>query len=261
MTARAEAAERTRDAFLGGRVTLVQPRDGHRAGLDAALLQALVPADAAGLAIDLGAGVGTVAFAVAARAPALSAIGIERDPDLVACGLQALALPENSGFAKRARLIVADIGSPQLLMDRIGLAEESADWVLMNPPFDPKGGGTRSPDPRRRAAHVGAEGLIAAWSAAAATLLRRGGTLGLIHRAEALQTVLSALSPQFGGIRVIPVHPAAGAPATRILVTALRGRRTPLSIAPGLVLHATGGAWTPEADALLRGEAELPLSA
>jgi len=81
--------EQTVDAFLGGLVTLVQPRKGHRAGLEAALLQALVPSDAAGLAIDLGAGVGTVAFSVAARVSTLSVVGVELDADLVALGLQA----------------------------------------------------------------------------------------------------------------------------------------------------------------------------
>ena len=38
------APNRAVDAFLGGRLRLVQPSKGHRAGLDAALLQALVPA-------------------------------------------------------------------------------------------------------------------------------------------------------------------------------------------------------------------------
>jgi tRNA1(Val) A37 N6-methylase TrmN6 len=257
VSAKAEAEELTRDAFLGGCVTLVQPRDGHRAGLDAALLQALVPADATGLAVDLGAGVGTVAFSIAARARSLSAIGVDRDADLVACGRAALALPANAGFADRVRLVAAEIGEAPTLSARIGVAAGGADWVLMNPPFDRDGRVSRSPDARRRAAHVAADGLIGAWTARAAALLKPGGALGLIHRAAALADVLQALSPHFGGVRVLPVHPKAGAAASRILVTARRGARAPLTLAPGLVLHATGGAWTPEAGAVLRGEAEL----
>ncbi len=127
----------------------------------------------------------------------------------------------------------------------------------MNPPFDNEGSGTRSPDPLRRAAHIARDGLLAAWAAAAAALLKPGGTIGMIHRAEALAEVLQALSPDFGGALVRPVHPKAGAAASRVLVTARRGRRSPLAILPGLTLHAAGDAWTPEADALLRGETEL----
>ncbi len=253
----------TRDAFLGGKVVLVQPRGGHRAGLDAALLQALVPATAAGLAVDLGTGVGTVAFSIAARAAGLSVIGVERDSGLVACGREALALPENTAFKERVRLVAAQIGAPDALVARTGLAAGNADWVLMNPPFDPEGRGSRSPDARRRAAHVAEEGLLDAWAKTAAALLKPGGALGLIHRAAALADVLNVLSRDFGDIRVIPVHPTLGAAASRILVAARRGRRTPLTIAPGLVLHHDAGdkrgAWTRQADAVLRGEAELTI--
>jgi tRNA1(Val) A37 N6-methylase TrmN6 len=254
VTANAAVAEaRTRDAFLGGRVTLVQPRKGHRAGLDAGLIQALVPATATGTAVDLGTGVGTVAFSLAARASGLSVIGVERDPDLIACGIEALALPENAAFAGRVRLIEANVSDMHAIREAAG----DADWVLMNPPYDREAAGSRSPDPRRREAHVAAEGLLRGWVATAAALLKPGGTLALIHRAEALADVLGALSPQFGGVRVIPVHPAIDAVASRILVTGRRGRRSPLAIAPGVVLHEAGGAWTPVADAVLRGAAEL----
>ena len=85
--------DHTIDAFLGGRVVLLQPRKGHRAGLDAALLQALVPNDAHGLAIDLGTGVGTVALSLAARAPELRTAGVERDASLVALAQAALLRP------------------------------------------------------------------------------------------------------------------------------------------------------------------------
>lgn len=249
--------EQTVDAFLGGLVTLVQPRKGHRAGLDAALLQALVPSDAAGLAIDLGAGVGTVAFSVAARVSTLSVVGVERDATLLALGLQALALPENARFARRLRLVAADVSPARDLAVRLGLGDRTADFVLMNPPFDEEGRGTRSPDARRRDAHVAASGLLKSWTASAVALLAPGGRLAFIHRADALAEALDVLSDGFGGVRIWPVHPSENAPASRILVTARRGSRAPLSISPGLNLHQADGKWTPHADAILRGKAEL----
>jgi tRNA1(Val) A37 N6-methylase TrmN6 len=249
--------DRSVDAFLGGRVTLVQPRKGHRAGLDAALLQALVPSDATGFAIDLGAGVGTVAFCLAARAEKLSVIGVERDADLVACGLEAMAREENASFADRVRLIEGDMAEPRALRERAGFGAAEADFVLMNPPFDPEGRVSGSPDERRRAAHVAAEGLIQSWSTSAAAWLKPNGILGLIHRADAVRDVLEALSRHFGGIKILPVHPAESAAAIRILVTAKRGSRAPAAILPGLVLHQAEGAWTPRADAILRGQGEL----
>jgi tRNA1(Val) A37 N6-methylase TrmN6 len=58
---------------------------------------------------------------------------------------------------------------------------------------------------------------------------------------------------------VRPIQPHADAPASRVLVRAVRGGRAPLLLLPALVLHPRGGApHTPEAEAILRGEADLP---
>jgi tRNA1(Val) A37 N6-methylase TrmN6 len=249
-------AERTTDAFLGGLVALVQPREGHRAGLDAALLQALVPADAEGRAVDLGAGVGTVAFAVAARVPGLRVTAVEREAALVACARDALALPANAGFADRVNVVEGDVTAS---LETLGLAERSADWVLLNPPFDAAGKVRASPDQVRARAHVAEPGALAAWRRTAAALARPGGTLGLIHRAAALDEVLETLADGFGDIRILPVHPARDQPAGRILVRARRESRAGLQLLPGLALHRPGGAWTEEADAILRGRMALTL--
>ena len=250
---------RTVDRFLDGRVTLVQPRTGHRAGLDAALLQALVPAEASGLAVDLGTGAGTIAFAVAARAPALSAVAVDRDPDILACAETALGLPENAAFAARVLLAQGDVENWRETLRTVGTAGGSADWVLMNPPFDAPGRVRQSPDAGRRSAHVSTSGALAGWCRTASALLRPGGTLGMIQRAAALPECLSALGTAFGEICILPVHPFVAAPARRVIVRARRASRAGLQIMPGLVLHQKGGAWTPEADAILRGRAELPL--
>jgi tRNA1(Val) A37 N6-methylase TrmN6 len=245
--------ERSMDAFLGGLVTLVQPRKGHRAGLDAALLQALVPGNATGRAVDLGAGVGTVGFCVAARAKAINVLGIERDADLVACGVQALRQPQNASFAKRVQLTEGDAAAS----GELALGGKKADWVLMNPPFQPEG--TASPDPRRRAAHQPGPDLLPTWIESAKDLLVPGGTLCLIHRGDALGEIVVALSPHFGGLRLWPVYPSETTPASRLLVTGRRASRAPLAIMPGLVLHEANGAWTLRADDILRGKAELAI--
>ena len=252
-------ADRSVDAFLGGLVTLVQPRRGHRAGLDAALLQALVPPTTSGHAVDLGAGVGTVAFCAAARAGALTVAGVERDAELVSCAVQALTLPDNAAFAGRVRLLQGDVAAPRGEREGLGLADASADWVLMNPPFDLPGRVRASEDNLRRSAHVAEPGGLAAWCRTAAGLAKPGGLLGMIHRTEALPEIIEALGGRFGDIRLVPVHPFAGEPAIRILVRARRGSRGGMQILPGIDLHQEGGSWTPFAGSVLRGEASIPI--
>lgn len=250
---RGDAPGRSVDRFLGGRVTLIQPVEGHRAGLDATLVQAAVPPDAKGHAIDLGAGTGAIAFALAARVPAIEVTAVERDTRLVALGCEALRLADNAHFAGRVSFVASDVS------EVAGQISRKADWVLMNPPFDDAARMRPSPKPSRRAAHSAADALLQDWIDVAAHLLKPGGRLALIHRPADIARIAEALAGRFGDVRVLPVHPAADRPAIRIVVQARLARRAPLTLLPGLILHQAGGAWTREADAVLRGEAALPI--
>jgi tRNA1(Val) A37 N6-methylase TrmN6 len=247
----------TVDRFLGGLVSLVQPTKGHRAGLDAALLQACVPAEATGLAVDLGTGCGVVAFSLAARATGLSVIGVDSDTDILALARRGLKRAENRAFAGRVRLVELDVAARREAREAAGLADGSVDFVLMNPPFDEPGTVRPSPDPARRRAHVGEEGGFEDWARTAAALCRSGGKVAVIHRADRLQEVLTALDGRFGALAVLPVHAHADRAAIRVLVHGARGSRAPLSILPGLTLHAADGTWTQTVEAILAGKRGL----
>jgi tRNA1(Val) A37 N6-methylase TrmN6 len=79
----------------------------------------------------------------------------------------------------------------------------------------------------------------------------------LIWRSDGLFNVLAALEPAFGAIEVRPVYPREQLPAIRILVTAVKASRGPLSLLPPLVLADVRGEPTPAAKALLRDGAAL----
>ena len=250
----------TLDRFLGGKVAILQPRTGHRAGLDAALLQAAVPAGSTDTALDFGTGVGAVAFSIAARSPAMRVFGLEIDTGLLALANEANSLPENAALAGRVAFACLDLSHGHGGRTAAGIAERLADWVVMNPPFNQKRAMARSPDRRRRVAHEAEDTLLDAWCRTAAALLRPGGRIALIHRPEAIAEVLDALTGRFGDIRINPVHPRAGVPAGRILVRGERGSRAPLQLLPALVVHETDGQFTAEADAILRGNSDISFS-
>lgn len=237
------------DALLGGRIRLLQPSRGHRAGTDAVLLAGAVPARAGERVADLGAGVGTAALALLARVDGAAAVMVEIDPELA--GLAAENARRN-GFAERAAAVVADVSA--LGRSGSGVAARSLDHVMANPPFNPETG-RRPRDARTALARVATGGLIAAWTAAAARLLRPGGTYTAILRPDALAELLPALAAGRLGSPVLRfVHPHADRPARRLLVQARAGGRGLLSVVPPLILHGGAGhAFTPEADAAHRG--------
>jgi len=72
--------ETSEDRLLGGRVRLMQPKAGYRAGADAALLAAACDARAGERVLDVGCGPGAVLLQAAVRRPEARFWGFERDP-------------------------------------------------------------------------------------------------------------------------------------------------------------------------------------
>jgi tRNA1(Val) A37 N6-methylase TrmN6 len=228
---------------LGGRVIVRQPETGFRAGLDAVMLAAAVPQ--AATALELGAGAGTASLCLAARMKNIVITGLEIDPDLVRLANENAAA---NGVADRVRFAAANIFALPLEFKR------EYDGVFLNPPFH--GEGQAPPDPERARALMD-EGALADWLAAGLKRVVSGGCLTAILRADRLNEALAALP--LGGITILPLWPRRAEAARRVLVQARKSSKAPLRLLPGLALHDETGAYTPDADAILRGESALAL--
>lgn len=248
----------SRDGFLGNQLLIDQPRAGsHRAGLDAVLLAASLPDGTTGHVVDLGAGVGVAGLAAAHRLPETNVTLIEIDPGLARIAEDNAAL--NATTAGRVRVVVADVLASAAERRAAGHLDDTADHLLMNPPFHPADRGRSSPSPLRASAYALHADAIDGWFRAAAAALKPSGTLTVIFRADELPRLLSAIGGRFGSLSLLPIHAHEGEPAHRLI---LRGRpqgRAPLRILPGVVLHAPDGSFRPDMDAVLRGAA-LPVS-
>lgn len=239
----------TTDRLLGGRITLVQPRRGYRVAVDPFILAACVPADFAGLALDLGCGTGAVALSLAALRPAARVIGVEREPATAAL---ARLSTEMSHLDDRVRIVTADIRASSDVAP-----PGRFDLVLANPPYLSLNRSSTPIEPTRSTAHEERHGGLPEFIEAARRALGHRGVFGLIHRADRLPEVLDALVPSFGSIHMVPIWPRQGAPAERVVVLAVKGGAAPAVLHAGLVLHETDGRYTGEADRVLRGEALL----
>ncbi len=231
------------ERFLNGRVTVRQPEHGFRAGLDAVMLAAAVPEGAT--ALELGAGAGTASLCLAARLPAIAITGIEIDQELVRLANDNAAA---NRMQERVRFAAANAFALPLEF------KYEYDCVLINPPFH--GEGQASPDPGRARALMD-DGSLDAWLEAGLKRVVSGGALTIILRADRLNEALAALPRT--GVGVLPLWPRSGEPARRVLVQARKASGAPFRLLAGLTLHDDSGAYTPEADAILRGEAALAL--
>jgi tRNA1(Val) A37 N6-methylase TrmN6 len=249
------ALDITEDAFLGGQLFLRQLKSGHRAGHDAVLLAAATSARQGDRVADLGAGVGAAGLAVARRVAGIDLVLVEIDTTLAG-----LARANATSNAIAADVIVLDVETYATAFAAAGLAADSVDAVLMNPPFNDPARHRRSPDDARGIAHVATETTLANWVHAARRILKSRGALTLIWRADGITEVLAALDHGFGSLEILPVHGDARQPANRLLIRAVKGGRAPTQIHPALMLNDESGVPNKRVQEILAGKGSLPLA-
>lgn len=235
----------TRDDFLGGKVKAYQPAQGYRAGVDAVLLAASVPAKPAETALELGCGVGVASLCLAARTGA-AVTGVEWDS-------RAAELAGRNGLD----VVHADlVALPQEIRER------SFHHVFCNPPYFDRGRGNKSDDAAREAAR-GEQTPLSVWLDVATKRLRPNGTLTVIQDISRLQDVLRSLDDRLGRVTVLPIASRVGQPARLVIVQAKKASRAPFSLLAPLILHkgerheADEETYTAEVREILRHGAQL----
>ena len=248
-------ADTTEDAFLGGQLRLRQPKSGHRAGHDAMLLAAATAAKAGDRVVEFGAGVGAAGLALARRVDGIELVLAEIDPDLAA-----LARENASRNAIIAGVVVLDVTSSTEHFASAGLVPDSVDAVLMNPPFNDAARHRASPDALRASAHVADHTTLESWVHPARRILKSGGALTLIWRADGIAEALAALARGFGSLAILPVHADAGSPAIRVLIRGVKGGKAPARVFSSLVLNDESGLPNKKVAEMLSGRRVLPLA-
>jgi tRNA1(Val) A37 N6-methylase TrmN6 len=163
--------------------------------------------------------------------------------------LAALANQNAAANDAKARFVAADIFALPVEMKR------DFDQVFCNPPFH--GEGQVSPNEMRATALMD-QGRLEEWLRIGLQRTISGGFFTAILRADRLNQALAALPEK--GVAVLPLWAKAGEAAKRVIVQARKGSNAPFTLLPGLVLHQVNGAWTSEADDVLRRGNPLALT-
>jgi tRNA1(Val) A37 N6-methylase TrmN6 len=219
------------------------------------LLAAATPARSGDRVVDLGAGVGAAGLALARRVDGLKLVLVEID-----LALAGLARGNAAANTISADVIVLDVTSDVGAFAAAGLAPDSIDVVLMNPPFNDPARHRASPDKARVSAHVATAATLESWVHASRRILKSGGILSLIWRADGLAEVLAALDRGFGSLKILPVHGEAAAPAIRVLIRATKGGKAPVQIHAALVLNDESALPNKQVQEILAGKGILPLA-
>ena len=208
------------------------------------MLAAAVPARAGQSALELGAGAGTASLCLAART-GIAITGLELDSGLVSLANENAAA---NSMGETVRFVEGDVLSPPDAL------KTSYDLVFANPPFH--GSGSAPPDPARARALMDKNGLMA-WLAAGLKRTISGGIFTAIIRADRAGEALAALPET--GVTLFPLWPRAELPAKRVILQVVKGSGAAFVLHPGLILHQKDGAYTSQAQAILRGGSALAL--
>lgn len=218
--------ETTQDAFLGGALTVRQPKHGYRAGVDPILLAASVPAMPGQSVLELGCGVGVASLALGWRVPGVQITGIEIQPDY------AELARENAVLNKIALTpITADLEHmPETVR------KTSFDHVFANPPYFDRAATSMAQDAGRERA-MGENTELRHWVAQAAKRVKPKGYLHFIFRADRMLDLMTDLPNALGSIVITPIVPRAGRDAVLVLVHMRKNGRAALRIESPIVMH------------------------
>lgn len=238
----------TLDAIFDGALTLEQPRDGHRFGIDSVILACQALHQPPGAILDVGCGCGVLALIAGHKHPHAHLFGLDIQTEFVAI---ARRNAERNALTDRTQFDVGDIRTstpPQW-------PEQGFALILMNPPYFPKGAGRLNPDDGKAIARHELHGDLAALLSASAVHLHKRGVLRMIYPAEATPRALDAARRaglKVGALR--PVHAFADQPARFILLELRRAGRQEMSLTPGLIMYTArpGRQYTPAITAMLQ---------
>ncbi|MEM6308538.1 MAG: methyltransferase [Pseudomonadota bacterium] len=215
-----------KDAFLGGKLQLWQPKKGYRAGIDPVLLAASVPAVHGQSVLDLGCGAGAVILSLATRVAGLKTSGLEKH-----AGFAALAQKNAIENAIELDVHCAAIeGLPN------SLKNQSFDHVVANPPYYDRTSGSRSTNPDRESA-LGEVTPIDVWVSIAAKRLKPKGYAHFILKADRLVDALSSFDKRLGSIEVLPIAARSARAAELVIIRARKEGRARFKLHAPFVLH------------------------
>ncbi|WP_164659403.1 tRNA1(Val) (adenine(37)-N6)-methyltransferase [Tropicibacter sp. Alg240-R139] len=242
----------TQNAFLGGRLTLFQPRDGYRAGVDPVLLASAVPARAGQSVLELGCGAGAAVLSLLTRVGGVRGHGVELQPEYADLARR--------NAAQNKLLLDVTCADLSALPDEV--RQQRFNHVIANPPYYRSGAHSPARDIGRSVALGGATPL-ATWVEVAARRLLPKGYLHVIQRIDRLPDLISACTGRLGSLEVLPLAARPGRAPALMILRARKEGKSPFRLHAPQILHhgdhhtADVESYVPEIRAVLRDGAIL----
>ena len=208
-------------------------------GMDAVLLSGFTRVRKDGRVLDLGTGTGIIPILLAAKTEASYIAGLEIQEESVLMARRSVSLNQLDG---RIEIIQGDIKEAADIF-----SAASFDVITSNPPYMTNQHGLANPyEPKNIARHevlCTLEDVVKA----AARLLRPGGSFFMIHKPFRLAEIMGVLMAyKLEPKRMRLVHPYVDKEPNMVMIEAVRGGRSRITIEPPLIVYREPGVYTDE---------------
>jgi tRNA1Val (adenine37-N6)-methyltransferase len=233
-------AEETLDTLFGGRLKVLQKKQGYRFSIDALLLAHFAEPDPDDRIIDLGTGCGIVSLILFFRKKSKKITGVEVQPSLADLAHRNAVLNRCSS---RFQVWEDDLRKLDQRVKR-----ESFDLVLTNPPYRRVGSGRVNLHAEKAIARHEVQATLGDVLRAAHYLLKDKGRLAMIYPASRFADLMRGLGKyHLEPKRIQFVHSHENDEARLVLVEALKEGHAQVKILPSFFLYDSQRNYTPAA--------------
>lgn len=225
------------DAFLNGRIRVVQECSGYRFSLDAVILAFYARPHKTDRILDLGTGCGIISLIMAYRQPDIFVYGVEVQRRLAVIAEQNVS---TNRMEDRIRILQMDM---KALTEK--MISGPVDLVVSNPPYRVPNSGRTNPDQQRAVARHEIKITLKEVVETARRMLKNKGRFLVIISAERLTDILTMLRLEsMEPKRIVMIHSRAGSDAKMVLVEGVKMGRSGLTIRPPLYIYKGDGIYT-----------------
>jgi tRNA1Val (adenine37-N6)-methyltransferase len=234
----------TFDTLFGGKIRLVQEKNGYRFSLDAILLAGFVRLRGGERVVDLGTGIGIVPLILAQKGEGGGEIvGVEIQEKLAEL---AQTNVHNNGLEDIIHIYQGDIKAIDDLF-----SPSSFDVVVTNPPYYRVSSGRINPSSQKAIARHEVMCTIDDVLQAASYLLKEGGRIFIIFPAYRSVTLFESLRSAMLEPKTLRwVHSRENEEAKFILTEAYKGGGEGVEVLPSFIVYAYDGKYTQEMERL-----------
>ncbi len=239
------------DSFLGGKLNVLQPKNGFRSGTDAVFLASFVNAKHGQKIAEFGSGVGVVSLAIATRVSNINITAFELNKDIANIAKQNVILNKLENSITVYNKDIQNISNE---------FANSFNILVSNPPFYKQESAKKAENNLRAQGFIEETATLEDFVKKARFCLKEKGYIYVIYTSERFDELTFLLKKYgFGEINILPIYSFNNSNANRVIVKARKNSKGYCKVLSPFIVH-DGNGFSKQATDILNNGKQLIVS-